>query len=105
MYVYEEVLMLETRHSSTSLKCVFCCIVQGFLRVAPSCSEDYFSFADHLHILSCPGHAVHESVLLGGVLLPRTTDDSLPSAVRRCRDGSILVALFDISLAGDLEGE
>lgn len=48
---------------------------------------------------------MHESILLGGVLLPRTTDDPLPSAVRRCRDGSILVALFDISLAGDLEGE
>ena len=75
------------------------------MRVAPTNSEECFSFTDHLHIHSCPGHAVHDSVLLGGVVLPRTIDDPLPSAVRRCRDGSILVALFDISLAGDLEGK
>ena len=75
------------------------------MRVAPSRSEDNFSFADHLYFLSCPGHAAHESVLLGGVVFPRTTSEPLPSAVRRCRDdGCILVALFDISLAGDLEG-
>ena len=52
---------------------------------------------------------MHESLLLRGVVLPRTADDPLPlsspGALRRCRDGSILVALFDISLAGDLEGE
>lgn len=79
--------------------------MQGFLRVAPSNSEEYFSFADHLHILPCPGHAVHKSMLLGGVMFPRTTGDPLPSAVRKCRDGNTLVALFDISLAGDLEGK
>ena len=85
--------------------CVLCCIVQGFLRVAPSRSEGSLSFADHLHFLSCLGCAAHESVLLGGVVFPRTTSDPVPSTVRRSRDdGSILVALFDISLAGDLEG-
>ena len=85
--------------------CVLCYIVQGFLQVAPSHSEGSFSFADHLHFLSCPGCAAHESVLLGGVVFLRTASDPLPSAVRRSRDdGSILVALFDISLAGDLEG-
>ena len=50
---------------------------------------------------------MHESVLLGGVVLPRTATDNdpLPTAVRRSSDGTILIALFDISLAGDLEGE
>ena len=81
------------------------CFVQGFLRVAPSNSEESFSFIDHLHILSCPGHAVQQSVLLGGVVLPTTTDDPIPSSMKRCRDGSILVALFDVSMAGDLEGK
>jgi hypothetical protein len=80
-------------------------IIQGFLRVAPSHSEDCFSFSDHLHFVSCLGYAAHESILLGGVVIPRTANDPLPSAVRRSRDGRILVALFDISLAGDLEGE
>lgn len=75
------------------------------MKVVPSNSVESFSFGERLHVLSCSGHPVHQSLLLGGMILPLTKDDSVLNTVRRASGGLILVALFDISLAGDLEGK
>ena len=56
-------------------------------------------------MLSCSGHPTHQSLLLGGVVIPVSKEELFVNAVRRGNDGLIKVALFDTSLAGDLEGE
>lgn len=64
-----------------------------------------FSFGEHLHVLSCSGYPTHQSLLLGGVVIPVSKEELFMNVVRRGHDGLIKVALFDTSLAGDLEGE
>lgn len=73
--------------------------------VAPNNSTEIFSFSEHLHILSCSGHPTHQSLLLGGVVIPVSKEETVVDAVKRGSDGLIPVALFNSSLAGDLEGK
>ena len=80
-------------------------LIQGFLRVAPNSSTESFSFEEHLHMLSCSGYPVHQSLLLGGVVIPVSKEELFVDVVRRGNDGMIKVALFETSLAGDLEGK
>ena len=79
--------------------------MQGFLRVSPSSEETSFSFGQRLHLLPHPGHPVHQSLLLGGVVIPVSKEDSGLRTVKRTSDGEIVVALFDTSLSGDFEGK
>lgn len=84
-------------------------LLQAFLHVLPAEPLELYSFPAHVHVLSQSGCALEESVLLHGVALV-ISDIQLVAQIegeddliRRGDDRGILTAVFDVSLAGDLE--
>ena len=85
--------------------------MQGFLHVLPQQEVDYFSFSEHFYIVPVLFLPLQCSQLVTGLALHLIDShltkqfESGSNWLTRNDEGNVLTVLYDISLAGDIEGK